>query len=146
MVTPKPLRNKGAVNKETRSHLHLSKVSQCLQYKAFPNFNIEDTLSPTSKMLTSEASPLSRPKGVKLPHFQDHSKYHPFARPFPEDAPHQGNMISNTSTTYLNTSLRYCSHCNSVYPTTSSTKPRRIRSHHCRYDRQNPLTSSIYRH
>ena len=37
-----------------------------------PSFNTEDTLPPTPKMSTSEASPFPRPKGTKLPPFQDH--------------------------------------------------------------------------
>ena len=74
--------------------------------------------------------------GKKQPTLQDHSQKMPPSR----------KLVHNISLSSLNTSQRCCSHCNSVHPTTSSTKSRRIRAPHCRNDRQHPLTSSSHRH
>ena len=97
-------------------------------------------------MSTSEASPFPRPKGAKLPPFQDH--FHESVTPsqdLPWKTPPSRKHEINTSTSYLNTRQRYCSHSTNVHPTTPSTKPRKIRAPHHRNDRQHPLTSSIYR-
>ena len=109
-------------------------------------------------MSTSEACPFPRPKGTKLPPFQDH--FHQGFTPL-QDHWHKSNplhktitrrcpspsrkMVSNTSTNNLNTSQRCGRHCYSVHPTTSSTKPRRVSPHH-RNKWQHPLMSGNYKH
>ena len=89
-----------------------------------------------SRTISAKCSPFSRPMAQKQPPLQD---YH-WKMPPPL------KMVSHTSASTLNTSQRYCSHCNSVSPTTSSIRSRKNRVPHCKSDRQNPLILSSYMH
>ena len=115
-----------------------------------PSFNRGDTPPPTSKMSRVKLAPfqgqkvlsypLSRTFFNSVPPFQAHwhKSNPPFARPSKEHAPIK-KMASHISMTTL-TSQRCCSHCNSVHPTTSSTRSSNIRALLPRNDRQHPLT------
>ena len=90
--------------------------------------------------------PLFRTISVKVTHpFKDHwCKSNPLHKTITRRCL-PSKMVSNTSLSNLNTSHICCSHCNSVHPTTSSTKPR-TRAPITKMIGHHPLTSSNYRH